>query len=72
VVPVKGVVVAPQPEAVELGAQVLEEGGNAFDAAVAAGFMQMVTDPFMCGLGGWGSATLYRAESARRCGRTSG
>lgn len=60
----KGVVVAPQPEAVELGAQVLEQGGNAFDAAVAAGFMQMVTDPFMCGLGGWGSATLYRAEDA--------
>lgn len=59
----KGIVVAPQPAAVETGAEVLERGGNAFDAAVAAGFMQMVTDPFMCGLGGWGAATLYLAET---------
>jgi gamma-glutamyltranspeptidase / glutathione hydrolase len=57
----KGIVVAPQPAAVEAGAAVLESGGNAFDAAVAAGYMQMVTDPFMCGLGGWGAATLYDA-----------
>lgn len=61
----KGVVVAPQPRAVELGAEVLERGGNAFDAAVAAGFMQMVTDPFMCGLGGWGSATIYHAATGK-------
>jgi gamma-glutamyltranspeptidase / glutathione hydrolase len=60
---VRGIVVAPQPAAVELGASVLEGGGTAFDAAVAAGFMQMVTDPFMCGLGGWGSATVYRADT---------
>ena len=59
----RGIVVAPQPAAVELGAKVLEGGGTAFDAAIAAGFMQMVTDPFMCGLGGWGSATVYRAET---------
>ncbi len=60
----KGVVASPQPAASELGAAVLEAGGNAFDAAVAAGFMQMVTDPFMCGLGGWGSATIYQASTA--------
>ncbi len=59
----KGVVVAPQPAAVELGVEVLEAGGNACDAAVAAGFMQMVSDPFMCGLGGWGSATVYQAAT---------
>lgn len=59
----KGVVVAPQPAAVEVGAEVLESGGNAFDAAVAAGYMQIVTDPFMCGLGGWGAATLYVADT---------
>jgi gamma-glutamyltranspeptidase / glutathione hydrolase len=60
---VKGIVVAPQPAAVETGVEVLEAGGNAFDAAIAAGFMQMVTDPFMCGLGGWGAATVYRADT---------
>ena len=55
-----GVVVAPQPAAVETGAEILEQGGNAFDAAVAAGYMQMVVDPFMCGLGGWGAADSLR------------
>lgn len=59
----KGVVVAPQPMAAEIGARVLGQGGNAFDAAVATAFAQVVFDPFMCGLGGWGSATLYDAKS---------
>lgn len=59
----RGIVVAPQPQAVEVGVDVLESGGNAFDAAVAAGYMQMVVDPFMCGLGGWGAATLRRGDT---------
>jgi len=49
---VKGVVVCPQPRAAEVGAEILEKGGNAFDAALATAFSQMVNDPFMCGLGG--------------------
>lgn len=53
----KGVVVAPQPLAAEIGAELLERGGNAFDAAIGAAFAQMVTDPQMCGLGGFGCAT---------------
>lgn len=61
----KGVVTAPQPLAVERGAQILEAGGNAFDAAIGAGFMQMVMDPFMCGLGGWGAATVYEAATGK-------
>ena len=56
----KGIVVAPQPSAAELGVEVQESGCTEFDAALAAGFMQMVADPFMCGLGGWGSATIDR------------
>lgn len=59
----RGIVVAPQPAAAELGVEVLESGGSAFDAAIAAGFVQMVADPFMCGLGGWGSATVYQAST---------
>lgn len=51
----RGLVVAPQPQAAEIGAEVLEQGGNAFDAAVAAAFAQMVLDPFNCGLGGFGA-----------------
>lgn len=53
----KGVVVCPQPRAAEIGAAILEAGGNAFDAAVAVAFAQLVMDPHMCGLGGFGCAT---------------
>jgi gamma-glutamyltranspeptidase/glutathione hydrolase len=59
----RGVVVCPQPRAAEVGAQVLEAGGNAFDAGLAAAFAQMVVDPFMCGLGGMGSAQAWVADT---------
>lgn len=59
----RAVVVAPQPRAAEAGAAVLRAGGNAFDAAVAAGFMQMATDPLMCGIGGMGVAHVYLAAT---------
>lgn len=54
-----GMIVAPQPEAVEAGAVVLERGGNAIDAAIACAFMQGVVDPLMAGIGGFGSMQLY-------------
>ena len=55
----RGVVSAPQPLAVEAGADVLNRGGNAMDAAIAAAFVQGVVDPQMCGLGGGGAATVF-------------
>lgn len=58
-----GIVVAPQPLAAEAGAEALRRGGNAFDAAVAAAFMQAATDPFMCGIGGMGVATVHAAAT---------
>jgi gamma-glutamyltranspeptidase/glutathione hydrolase len=58
-----GVVVAPQPYAAEVGAEMLRQGGNAFDAAVAAAFVQAALDPFMCGIGGIGVAHLFEAAS---------
>ena len=33
----QGMVVAPQPEAVEVGVLILREGGNAVDAGIACG-----------------------------------
>jgi gamma-glutamyltranspeptidase/glutathione hydrolase len=48
-----GMIVAPQPLAVEEGAKVLAAGGNAFDAALACAFVQFVVDPHSCGLGGY-------------------
>ena len=42
----KGIVVCVDPRAAEAGAQILEAGGNAFDAAVAVAFTQAVVLPF--------------------------
>lgn len=57
----KGVVACVHPHAAEQGAMVLEAGGNAFDAAIATAFTQMIVLPFSCGLGGMMSANLYSA-----------
>lgn len=52
-------VVAPQPEAVEVGADILKAGGNAIDAAIACALVQGVVDPMMCGIAGFGSMGVY-------------
>lgn len=62
----RGVVVAPQPLAAEAGREMLRRGGNAFDAAVAAAFVQTVTDPLMCGIGGMGVAHVRPAGEEHR------
>lgn len=46
------VVVTTSPEAAMVGLKVLQEGGNAVDAAVATAAALMVTEPTGCGLGG--------------------
>jgi gamma-glutamyltranspeptidase/glutathione hydrolase len=47
-----GVVSSTHWLASQVGMSVLEKGGNAFDAAVAAGFMLQVVEPHMNGIGG--------------------
>ena len=59
-----GMIVAPQPIAVEEGAKVLLEGGNAVDAAVTTAFVQCIVDPHSCGVGGYTLLNLHLAESA--------
>jgi len=54
-----GMIVAPQPEAVEAGAEILRAGGNAVDAAIACALVQGVVDPMMTGLAGFGAMQLY-------------
>src|SRR3954447_25510788 len=44
------------------GMAVLEQGGNAFDAAVAAGFTLQVVEPHLNGPGGDLPALLWRAR----------
>src|SRR6202790_4143415 len=47
-----GIVAAESPLAAQAGAQILERGGNAVDAAIATNAMMGVVEPMMNGIGG--------------------
>lgn len=55
----QAMIVAPQPEAAEAGAEMLKAGGNAVDAGIACALVQGVVDPLMCGIAGFGSCGIY-------------
>ncbi len=61
----RAMITAPQPEAVEAGASVLRDGGNAIDAVLACAFTQGVVDPLMCGIGGLGTLQIYDPASGQ-------
>lgn len=50
----KGVVAAGHPETTKAAEEVLRDGGNAFDAVIAAHFTACVAEPVLCSLGGGG------------------
>lgn len=54
----RGIVAAGSPQAAEAGAEMLRQGGNAVDAAVAAAFTSHVSEPALSTLGGGGFALL--------------
>lgn len=60
-----GMAAAMHPLAAEAGAEMLERGGNAIDAAVAIGFAIGVVEPYNSGLGGIAVLVYYDAESGR-------
>ena len=58
------IIVCPQPQAAEIGLEVMRRGGNAVDAAVTCAFVQGVLDPQMCGIGGCGVMLVHNAKGA--------
>ncbi|MFL6564144.1 MAG: gamma-glutamyltransferase [Burkholderiales bacterium] len=60
-----GVVAAQHRRAAEVGAAVLEAGGDAVDAAVATSFAIGVVEPWMSGLAAGGCMQIWRAGEAR-------
>ena len=60
-----GAVTSVDPYASRIGLQVLKNGGNAVDAAVATAAALGVTEPYSAGIGGGGYFVYYDAKSKK-------
>jgi gamma-glutamyltranspeptidase/glutathione hydrolase len=58
----RGAVAAGHPLTAEAGAEMLRQGGNAFDAAIAAAFTACVTESVLTSLAGGGFLLAHTAE----------
>ncbi|MGB6545068.1 MAG: gamma-glutamyltransferase [Candidatus Acidiferrales bacterium] len=63
-----GIVAAENPLAAQAGVSILEHGGNAVDAAIAANAVMGVVEPMMNGMGGDLFAIVYDAKSGKYYG----
>src|SRR5258707_2692010 len=66
-----GIVAASQFLASQTGAKILEAGGNAIDAAIAANAVLGLTQPYVNGLGGDLFAIVYEAKTGKVYGLNS-
>jgi gamma-glutamyltranspeptidase / glutathione hydrolase len=66
-----GIVAAESPLAAQAGVRILERGGNAVDAAIAANAMMGVVEPMMNGIGGDLFAIVYDAKASKLYGLNS-
>jgi gamma-glutamyltranspeptidase/glutathione hydrolase len=58
----RGMISSAHPLATQAGLEILEAGGNAFDAAVCVAATLNVVEPMMSGIGGFGVTLLYDAD----------
>jgi gamma-glutamyltranspeptidase / glutathione hydrolase len=68
VVSKNGIVASESPLASQAGVRILESGGNAVDAAIAANAMMGVVEPMMNGIGGDLFAIVYDAKANKLYG----
>jgi gamma-glutamyltranspeptidase / glutathione hydrolase len=66
-----GIVSTPQFLASQAGAHILEEGGNAIDAAIAANAVMGVVQPYVNGIGGDLFMVYYEAKTGKVYGLNS-
>ncbi|MBI4005215.1 MAG: gamma-glutamyltransferase [Gammaproteobacteria bacterium] len=64
--PSRAAIATAHPLATQSGMEILEQGGNAFDAAVAITAVLAVVEPYSSGLGGGGLWLLHRATDGKQ------